>query len=85
MNVFPFRRSQSPNRSQNGNEHMEASYYMKREDGAVRCDLCPHRCIIPDGKYGRCRIRENRSGTLVATGYGRVVSLTVDPIEKKPL
>jgi len=64
---------------------MEASYYTKLDNSRVRCELCPNRCSIPAGGSGICRIRVNRDGTLVAEGYGEVVSLAMDPIEKKPL
>ena len=64
---------------------MEAKYYETVGEGAVRCLLCSHRCRIPPGKAGLCRIRVNRMGRLEAAGYGRAVSLSMDPIEKKPL
>lgn len=64
---------------------MEASYYQKRDDNRVECSLCPHRCIIADGKSGVCRVRSNRGGTLFADSYGNAVSLALDPVEKKPL
>ena len=56
-----------------------------REGEAVRCDLCPHRCRIAEGKSGVCGVRENRGGSLYAATYCRVASVAVDPIEKKPL
>ena len=62
-----------------------AHYWQALADGAVRCDLCPHRCRIPPGGRGRCRARVNRDGTLFAATYGRPVAVQVDPIEKKPL
>lgn len=34
---------------------------------------------------GACRARGNVGGAIVPTGYGRVTSIAVDPIEKKPL
>ncbi|HSL91982.1 MAG TPA: AmmeMemoRadiSam system radical SAM enzyme [Candidatus Limnocylindrales bacterium] len=55
------------------------------EGDAVRCELCPHRCRIADGRQGICRVRENRRGTLFALTYGRVAAVQMDPIEKKPL
>ncbi|MFC1650980.1 AmmeMemoRadiSam system radical SAM enzyme [Candidatus Latescibacterota bacterium] len=64
---------------------MEASYYERREDDKLRCLLCPNFCVIGDRKAGTCRIRSNRGGTLYADAYGEVVSLSMDPIEKKPL
>ena len=63
----------------------EAMLYEKLDDGAVRCDLCAHRCKIQPGKLGVCAVRENRDGTLYTLVYGRSISAAVDPIEKKPL
>lgn len=62
----------------------EARYYAL-EDGGVRCFLCPNHCLIAPGKSGRCLGRQNINGKLFATNYGEVVSMAVDPIEKKPL
>lgn len=59
--------------------------YWRREGPAVRCELCPHRCLIGDGKRGVCRIRENRGGVLFALTYGLVTAVHLDPVEKKPL
>ena len=64
---------------------MEAAYYEKRDDGTVKCVLCPNYCVITDGGTGTCRVRTNRGGTLDADSYGEVVSMAIDPIEKKPL
>jgi pyruvate formate lyase activating enzyme len=57
--------------------------YEKLEDGKVRCYSCGHRCLIPDGHDGICRVRFNRGGTLYVP-HGYVAGLQVDPIEKKP-
>ena len=47
------------------------------------CYACGHRCRIPPGRYGICKVRENRDGVLfVPSGYTAGVAL--DPIEKKP-
>jgi pyruvate formate lyase activating enzyme len=64
---------------------MEGLYWEKAEDGAIRCRLCPHNCSIKPEGHGRCRVRFNRNGALDLPFYGRVSSLAVDPIEKKPL
>ncbi|HUT63899.1 MAG TPA: AmmeMemoRadiSam system radical SAM enzyme [Anaerolineae bacterium] len=64
---------------------MEASFYESLENSKVRCVLCPNYCVIAKGKRGICRIRTNRNGNLYADAYGRVVSLAIDPVEKKPL
>ena len=49
----------------------------------VRCLACGHRCRIPGGRRGICKVRFNRQGTLQAP-HGYVVGLHNDPIEKKP-
>lgn len=51
----------------------------------MRCLLCPHSCLLEEGKIGICRGRKNQGGTLYAVNYGETTSLAVDPIEKKPL
>ncbi|MDR1100730.1 MAG: radical SAM protein, partial [Treponema sp.] len=55
------------------------------EKGTIRCDLCPRRCLIPDGNMGACRVRGNRGGNGHIPRYGYVTALALDPIEKKPL
>ena len=59
--------------------------YRHREGNDIRCDLCPHRCRIVPGETGRCLARRNIDGKLVAEGYGKITSIAVDPIQKKPL
>lgn len=56
-----------------------------RHAGAVRCNLCSHRCVIPPGKQGACCVRENVDGRLYTLVYDRTIAQHVDPIEKKPL
>jgi len=53
--------------------------------GRVRCLTCLRRCLIPPGERGWCRTRENRDGRLFSLIYGRVASLSLNPIEKKPV
>ncbi len=62
---------------------MPGELYERLEGDEVSCHGCGHRCLIPDGRDGICRVRFNRGGTLyVPRGY--VAGLQVDPIEKKP-
>ncbi len=63
----------------------EALYYEKMQGGKTRCELCPHRCVISPGHRGICAVRENRDGRLAALNYHLLSSVSVDPIEKKPL
>ncbi|MDY0145524.1 MAG: AmmeMemoRadiSam system radical SAM enzyme [Kiritimatiellia bacterium] len=62
-----------------------ARYWTAAENGAVQCDLCPHRCRIAEGQRGRCHVRLNQGGVLIAETWGHPVAMQVDPIEKKPL
>jgi len=62
----------------------EASFY-ERLNGKVKCFLCPHECLINDGKRGSCRVRKNIKGRLISENYQQICSYNFDPIEKKPL
>jgi pyruvate formate lyase activating enzyme len=63
---------------------VEGELYEKLADQRVRCVACGHRCLIPVGRDGVCRVRYNRGGTLyVPSGYV-ATSLQLDPVEKKP-
>jgi pyruvate formate lyase activating enzyme len=63
----------------------KALHFQTRPDGRVACTLCPNACIIAEGKHGICRVRFNRGGSLEIPFYGKISSISVDPIEKKPL
>lgn len=49
------------------------------------CKVCFRHCEIPEGKHGICGARICREGKVVPENYGRITSLALDPIEKKPL
>ncbi len=63
----------------------EALYYKKLKNNSIQCALCPHFCIIEEGKRGKCGVRENQKGTLYSLVYGKPSSVAIDPVEKKPL
>lgn len=69
----------------NMNEEHQAGFFRSLPDNKVGCTLCPHQCIIPEGMYGRCRVRLNHKGVLLSCCYGRIAAAHIDPIEKKPL
>ena len=52
---------------------------------SARCELCFHHCELAEGQTGFCRARACRGGTIVTLNYGKLTSLALDPIEKKPL
>ena len=49
------------------------------------CALCFHHCELDEGQTGLCRARGCRDGRIVSLNYGKLTSLALDPIEKKPL
>ena len=51
----------------------------------LNCGLCFHNCALAEGQTGFCRARANRDGRIVPLNYGKVTSIALDPIEKKPL
>lgn len=51
----------------------------------ARCEVCFRHCEIKEGGIGFCGARSCREGKVCASNYGRVTSLALDPIEKKPL
>ena len=63
----------------------EALLYEKLKDKKVRCNTCNRRCVIAQNKLGFCKTRENRNGRLYTLEYGLISSISVNPIEKKPL
>jgi pyruvate formate lyase activating enzyme len=63
----------------------EALFYVKAGGKKVRCNLCPSNCLLNDGSRGLCNARKNTGGVLETLTYGKVSSLALDPIEKKPL
>jgi pyruvate formate lyase activating enzyme len=63
----------------------KALYYDKLSNERVRCNLCPHRCVVGKGKRGFCRVRENRDGDYYTLVHSNPCAVHIDPIEKKPL
>jgi pyruvate formate lyase activating enzyme len=64
---------------------VEALLYERLPEGKVRCHTCQRRCEIREGARGWCLTRENRGGSLWSLTYGRVSSVSINPIEKKPV
>lgn len=63
----------------------QAMYYEKLDSGKVRCNLCPHGCVLAKDAAGVCRARKNFDGGLYSLNYACVASIALDPVEKKPL
>ncbi len=57
----------------------------KKENELVQCLNCAHLCLVDEGGFGICKMRQNKNGELKVCNYGKVAALNIDPIEKKPL
>ena len=51
----------------------------------AECSVCFRHCHIAEGQLGFCGGRIAKNGKVEAYNYGRITSLALDPIEKKPL
>ena len=49
------------------------------------CQVCYRHCVIPEGGTGFCGARTCEHGKIKAKNYGKITSIALDPIEKKPL
>ena len=56
-----------------------------RQAKTTTCEVCPHACTLREGQLGRCKARRAHGGTITCENYGRITSIALDPIEKKPL
>ena len=51
----------------------------------IVCDVCPRGCGLNEGQTGFCRARSCVNGVVMPINYGKITSIALDPIEKKPL
>jgi pyruvate formate lyase activating enzyme len=61
----------------------DGELYDELPDGRLRCYACGHRCPLPAGAIGVCKVRFNQNGRL-RVPWGYVGGVQCDPIEKKP-
>ncbi|MCR5278040.1 MAG: AmmeMemoRadiSam system radical SAM enzyme [Lachnospiraceae bacterium] len=52
---------------------------------SASCDVCFRHCEISEGTVGFCGVRTCDNGVIKPLNYGCITSLSLDPIEKKPL
>ena len=50
----------------------------------ITCSVCHHHCQLRSGQAGFCRARKCIDNKIVDENYGRITSIAIDPIEKKP-
>lgn len=63
----------------------QAKYFERLGNEVVKCVLCPHNCIIHPNSTGICKARKNYYGVLYSINYAQTVTISLDPMEKKPL
>lgn len=56
-----------------------------KKDIYATCHVCWRQCRIKEGGLGYCRARTVKDGVVIPESYGKLTSLALDPIEKKPL
>jgi pyruvate formate lyase activating enzyme len=67
--------------------HMRTAEWFVKDGERWKCLLCPKGCSFKadSSALGLCRVRGIKNGKPYLPGYGECVSLSIDPIEKKPL
>jgi pyruvate formate lyase activating enzyme len=65
-------------------DRVEARYYRRQGDAYV-CELCQQKCFIRRGEFGYCGTRRADDDLLASNSYGKISSLSVDPIERMHL
>lgn len=63
----------------------KARFFKEVKNHFIQCELCFRQCLIPEGKRGFCRVRENLKGELRSLIYGKPGGLQIDPIELEPM
>ena len=66
-------------------KYMQALLWEGRPDKSVVCRLCAQACRLKPGEKGLCGVRVNRDGGMVTLVGDVVTSVSLDPMEKKPL
>lgn len=51
----------------------------------TRCHVCFRHCDLTEGRIGACGARIGMGDRVAPANYGRITSIALDPIEKKPL
>ncbi|OVE77114.1 AmmeMemoRadiSam system radical SAM enzyme [bacterium F16] len=59
-------------------------FFKRLDDSRCQCRVCPNQCILKPSQRGRCGAFECQPDGIYSTIYGKVSSLCIDPIEKKP-
>lgn len=68
----------------------EALYYISLGNERVQCILCPHKCVLEEGRTGFCGARrcekiKSKRPKLYSLNYERITKDALEPIEKHEL
>lgn len=63
----------------------ELHSFYKVINESIKCELCPHECLLKNGQTGFCKTIKNVNNKLYSLNYEELSSISIDPIEKKPL
>ncbi|NHI91892.1 MAG: AmmeMemoRadiSam system radical SAM enzyme [Candidatus Lokiarchaeota archaeon] len=66
------------------NEFIKEAKLFEKKDDFLICKTCEHKCILKIGQIGFCKTRKNIEGKLYTLIYGKISSISNNPIEKKP-
>ncbi len=84
--LFPWQRAWGADTFDPSDPHVQEAYFYESLKGeTVRCNTCPHKCVIAPGDRGQCRTKVNIGGKLHTISYANPCTINVDPVEKKPL
>ena len=64
---------------------MDINSYNENGSQEIICEVCPKHCALSKGQVGFCKARKWHDGNVISKNYGRITSMALDPIEKKPL
>ena len=63
----------------------EVAFYERTDNDQTHCGVCEFRCTIEVGGEGRCKVRRNVGGTLIAENYGYIAAAAFETIEQRHL
>ena len=62
----------------------ESKFYRNLPESRVQCEACERCCTIDLNQTGFCKTRTNIGGRIHTLVYGKISSMSANPIEKKP-
>lgn len=60
---------------------MHETTLVSRSAQGLRCEVCQWRCLLADGEWGRCGVRQRQDQTITVHNHGLVSAATIGPVE----